>query len=86
MRFPFEFGPLKNLSFVDLVLEKHWGSIESLNSAVGRVNVGSGPNAPTKSAFQDFMRQLGLGTDVELTAAARALEPNWKPEVFRRMR
>lgn len=43
-------------------------------------------NAPTKPAFQDFMRQLGLEKHEHLSATARALEPNWVPDVLRRTR
>lgn len=43
-------------------------------------------NAVVRPEFMDFMARLGLAREDHLTSVARALEPNWKPDVFRRIR
>jgi hypothetical protein len=43
-------------------------------------------NAVVRPGFMDFMQGLGLEHEKELTAVARALEPNWKPDVFKRVK
>jgi hypothetical protein len=41
-------------------------------------------NTAVRPMFIQFMAQLGLEKEDHLTEVARALEPNWKPMVFRR--
>ncbi len=43
-------------------------------------------NACVHQNFLPLMNRLGLEIDKELTAVARSLEPNWKPDIFRRIR
>jgi len=42
-------------------------------------------NAPVEPTFELFMLRLGLARDPEYTTTARALEPHWKPDVFKRI-
>jgi len=43
-------------------------------------------NPAVRPQFMDFMARLGLEKEDHLSEVARALEPNWKPMVFKRTR
>jgi hypothetical protein len=43
-------------------------------------------NASVRPDFMEWMARLGLEREDRLSSVARALEPNWKPDVFKRVR